>query len=225
MSNQNRVGFLTIGQSPREDVMVETKGLLAANIEVVEYGLLDGLSVVRIDSLAPLGKERRLVSRLRDGRQVILGEGKIRELLPEAIEFMHREMNVGAVGVLCTHEFPEKEFSCPVIFPGEHMKSQIDKIADIQILGVVVPLENQIEMAEQKWGHIATFVVPKSPYGGAKTWEDIADALMDEKVDAVILDCIGYTLKDKDEIHTHIDVPILLPRTVLASAINRIFAI
>jgi ligand-binding sensor domain-containing protein len=89
----------------------------------------------------------------------------------------------------------------------------------------VVPLENQIKMAELKWGHIETYVVSKSPYGDTKTWKDIAGALMDKKVEAVILDCIGYKLQDRDEIQGLLDTPVLLPRTILASAINRIFAI
>lgn len=55
--NKKRVGFLTIGQSPREDITAEVKPLLAANIEVVEYGLLDDLSAERIGSLAPHEQE------------------------------------------------------------------------------------------------------------------------------------------------------------------------
>ena len=223
MKYKKRVGFLTIGQSPREDIMVEVKPLMAPNIEVVEYGLLDDLNAKRIDSLEPQGQETRLVSRLRDGRQVILSERKISELLPKAIESMHRDMHMEAVGVLCTHEFPEIEFSCPVIFPAESMKFQIDKTKIVQKLGVVVPLENQIVMTEQKWGNKKTFVVSKSPYGDVKIWHDVADILIAEKIGTVILDCIGYTLKDRNEIQGLLDAPILLPRTILASAINNIF--
>lgn len=225
MSAKNRVGFLTIGQSPREDVMIEVKPLLLSNIEVVEYGLLDALSQDVIDSLGPNNQEIRLVSRLRDGRQVFLSERKISELLPDAIKYMKTELNVEAVGVLCTHEFPEKEFLCPVIFPAEHIKSQIDEISKVQKLGVVVPLENQIEMTKHKWGYNRTYVISKSPYKKGKTWKDIADTFINEKVDAVILDCIGFTLQDRTEIASLLDIPILLPRTMLASAINQIFAI
>ena len=95
----------------------------------------------------------------------------------------------------------------------------------MQNLGVVVPLESQIEMTKQKWEHKEAFVVSKSPYSKGKTWKDIADILIDENVDTVILDCIGYTLRDENAIHTLMDVPILLPRIILASAINHIFDI
>ena len=112
MLSKNRVGFLTIGQSPREDIMTEVRPLLGAHIEVVEYGVLDDLSDERIESLAPLEQESRLVSRLRDGSQVLMSERKVGELLPGAIEFMSEEMKVKAIGVLCTHEFPRKKYSC-----------------------------------------------------------------------------------------------------------------
>lgn len=223
MKIKNRVGFLTIGQSPREDIMIELRPLLAPNIEAVEYGVLDDLSAEGIESLAPREQEMCLVSRLRDGNQALLNEKKISELLPEAIEFLNGEMHVKAVGVLCTHDFPAKKYPCPVIFPTGQMKFLIGEMVDVQKVGVVVPLDRQIEMTEQKWGYKRTFVISKSPYAGGVAWKDIADTLIDEKVDAVILDCIGFTLQDREELFTNLDIPVLLPRTILASAINQMF--
>jgi len=218
-----KVGFLTIGQSPREDIMAELWPLLRPIFEVVEYGMLDGLSPGEIDALAPSEQEAHLVSRLRDGTQVLLSEQKISGLLLESIEYMIGRLNVGAVGILCTHEFQKRKFPFPVIFPAEQMKSHLDKIPDVQKVGVVVPLESQIEMTQQKWGHKRAFVVSKSPYVEDKTWEDTADILIDEKVDAVVLDCIGYTREDHREILGFLNLPVILPRTILASAINRLF--
>ena len=59
------------------------------------------------------------------------------------------------------------------------MKFLINEILDVQKLGVVVPLESQIEMTKQKWGHKRTFVVSTFPYVKGKTWKDIADTLID----------------------------------------------
>lgn len=218
--NKKRVGFLTIGQSPRDDIMDEMKPLLAPHIDVVEYGLLDDLSPEEIGSLSPRKQELPLVSRLRDGSQVLLSERKTADLLPDAVEYMKKEMNVDTVGMLCTHTFPQREYACPVVFPFGLMKSRLDEISRVQKLGVVVPLENQIDMTLQKWSHKRAFVVAKSPYAKGTTWKDTANALMAEKAEAVVLDCIGYTLKDKHEIEDFLDIPILLPRTILASAIN-----
>jgi protein AroM len=219
----HKVGFLTIGQSPREDIMVEMRPLLMPSIEVVEYGLLDDLNPGEIDALAPHEQETHLVSRLRNGTQVFLSERKISELLSKAIDYLIGGLNVEAVGVLCTHEFQKKKLPFPVIFPSEQMKSHLDKISYVYKLGVVVPLESQIAMTRQKWDHKRAFIVSKSPYVEGKTWEDTADILIDKKVDAVVLDCIGYTREDHREIAALLNLPVILPRTILSSAINRLF--
>jgi len=218
-----KAGFLTIGQSPREDIMSELRPLLRPIFEVVEYGMLDDLSPGEIEALAPHRQEAHLVSRSRDGTQVFLSERKIKELLPIAIDHMIGRLRVDTVGVLCTHEFQKRKFPFPVIFPAEQMKSHLDKIPDVHKLGVVVPLEDQIAMTEQKWGNKKIYVVSKSPYVEDKTWKDIAESLMDQKVDAVVLDCIGYTREDHRELLGLLNLPIILPRTILASAINRLF--
>jgi len=218
-----KAGFLTIGQSPREDIMSELRPLLRPIFEVVEYGMLDDMSPGEIEALAPHRQEAHLVSRSRDGTQVFLSEQKISALLPGAIDHMIGRLRVDTVGVLCTHKFPKRKFPLPVIFPAEKMKSHLDKIPDVHMLGVVVPLEDQIGMTRQKWGHKRAFVVSKSPYVEDKTWEDIAESLMDQKVDAVVLDCIGYTREDHRELLGLLNLPIVLPRTILASAINRLF--
>ena len=48
-----RVGMITVGQSPRDDIVPNMAQQLGANIEVVEKGALDGLSTEEIRSPAP----------------------------------------------------------------------------------------------------------------------------------------------------------------------------
>jgi protein AroM len=221
--NITRIGFLTIGQSPRDDIMSEMKSLLSPDIEVVEFGVLDDLSPEEIDLLVPKAQEVPLVSQLRDGRQALLSEKRISELLSGAIDFMNTKMNVKAVGLLCSHEFSKKKYSCPVIFPAEYMKFIIAEILDVHKLGVVVPLDSQIEMTKRKWGIERTVVVSKSPYVQEKTWNDIADFLFEERVDTVILDCIGFKIQDRNKVYNLLNIPILLPRSVLIYALNQVF--
>jgi len=221
--SKTRIGLLTIGQSPRDDITSDVRLLLSSDIEIVEYGILDDLNPEEIAFLMPRAQETPLVSRLRDGRQVLLNEKRIRELLPEAIEFMNTKMNVNSVGVLCTHDFPKKKYSCPVIFPSDYMKFIIDEILGVKKLGVVVPLDSQIEAAKRKWGRKRLLVVSKSPYVQGKTWNGIADVLFEERVDTAILDCIGYKIQDRQKIYNLLNIPILLPRAILSVAINQIF--
>jgi protein AroM len=216
-----KVGLLTIGQSPREDIVSEIMPLLNSRIEILERGLLDCLSLEEIERLKPDAGETPLVTRLKGGSQVEPSEKKISSMLPAAIDSMQKEMKIRAVGVLCTHEFREKKFLVPVIFPFDYLKFLTSRVLNVKSLGVVVPLESQIEMTKEKWK--TSFVEAKSPYTAGKSWEEIAKKFITKKVDAVILDCIGYRIKDKQEVQSFLSVPVLLPRIILAHAINQLF--
>lgn len=217
-----KVGLLTIGQSPREDIVSEIKPLLNPRIEILERGLLDDLNLEEIQRMKPDSGETLLVTRLKEGSQVELSEMKISSMLPRAIDSMQKEMKINAVGVLCTHDFSEKKFSVPVIFPFDYLEFLSSRVLSVKNLGVVVPLESQVEMTKKKWQN--SVVEAKSPYSaGGEQWETIAKKFITKKVDTVILDCIGYKIKDKLEIQSFFSVPILLPRVILVHAINQLF--
>lgn len=219
----NRVGFLTIGQSPRDDVIREIKPLLNPGVEVVQFGLLDDLNPEEINALKPAPEETLLISRLRNGKQVQLSEKKIGALLLGAIDLMKTQMNVNVVGILCTHEFPMMKYPIPVIFPCAFLQFLIKHVLEVESLGVVVPSENQIEMAREKWGESITTVEAKSPYAEGKPWKKIAESFARKKVSIIVLDCIGYTIMDRKVIQRANPIPALLPRTLLAYAINQLF--
>jgi protein AroM len=218
-----KVGIFTIGQSPRLDVVPEIIPLLLPDIEIVEEGLLDGVPQEEIDLLKPEFGEIPLVTRLKDGNQVQLSEEKISSMLHENIDNMRTKKDVHAVGVLCTHDFHESRFSFPVIFPHHYLNFLITQSLRIYNLGIVVPLENQIKVATRKWEEEKVCAEVKSPYEEGIEWEEIAQKFIQEKVEAVILDCIGYTIQDKQQLQKTLPSPVLLPRTIIAHAINQIF--
>lgn len=218
-----KVGLLTIGQSPREDVVPEMEPFFLPRIKILEKGLLDNLSPEEIERLQPGIRELPLVTRLRKGSQVQLSEKKITSLMPEAIDSMKTKMKVKAVGVLCTHDFPKTKSSLTVIFPFDYLKFLITRILKVRRLGVVAPLENQIKIAKKKWKKEKVIVEVKSPYAKGKSWKEIAQNFSQEKVEAVILDCIGYKIKDKRKMQSLLSIPVLLPRVILAFAINQHF--
>ncbi len=216
-----KVGLLTIGQSPREDVVPEMNPFLLPQIQILEKGLLDDLNPEEIRRLKPKTGEKPIVTRLRKGSSVQLSEKKISSLLPEAIDSMKTKMKVKVVGVLCTHDFQKTEFPPSVIFPFNSLKFLITRIIDVKCLGVVAPLEGQIDAAKKKWKKDKVIVEVKSPYTRGKSWEEIAQNFSRKKVEIVILDCIGYKIKDKKALQKLLSVPVLLPRVVLAFAIDQ----
>ena len=218
-----KVGLFTIGQSPRIDVIPEITPLLLPHIEIVEEGLLDGIPQEEINLLSPEFGENLLLTRLKDGTLVQLSEKKISLMFHEVIDRMRTKKDVRAVGVLCTHDFHETRFSFPVLLPYHYLNFLITQSFRLHNIGVVIPLEDQVRMAKGKWDIEKVSVEVKSPYGEGKGWEEIAQKFIQEKVEAVLLDCIGYTNQDKQVLQTKILTPILLPRNVLAHAINQLF--
>ena len=54
-----KIGMLTIGQSPRDDILPGLKEILGKNVEIVEAGALDGKSMLDVKKI-PL--ESRTIS-------------------------------------------------------------------------------------------------------------------------------------------------------------------
>ena len=51
-----KVGLITVGQSPRSDVVPDMAAILGGDVEILEAGALDGLSREQIAPLAPRGR-------------------------------------------------------------------------------------------------------------------------------------------------------------------------
>lgn len=67
-----RVAFVTIGQSPRDDVVPDILRSLDGPIESLEYGILDEVSRDGLFEASPGPNDPALLTRLRDGSDVVL---------------------------------------------------------------------------------------------------------------------------------------------------------
>ncbi len=194
-----RVGFVTIGQSPRSDIMEEFVRSLAG-AAALEAGALDGLNDAEVASFAPRGDDSVLVSRLRDGRSVRLAH---RCVVPRVQACLDRLAAQGAdlLVLLCTGDFPELVPPATMLDP----RRVLPHVAAAALegmrmpgrdprLGVLVPDAAQIEPAEARWGGLAPSVVAcASPYGGSSELAAAAAAVRAAGVSLTVMDCLGYT--------------------------------
>src|SRR5437762_13665274 len=90
MAPRKTVAFVTIGQSPRDDMLPEMLERIGPGIEPIEIGALDDLTDDAIARLAPRAGDQTLVSRLRDGREVTLGKSWTRQRLVEIRDGLDR---------------------------------------------------------------------------------------------------------------------------------------
>lgn len=68
-----KIGALTIGQSPRNDLIPEIEAFFKG-AEIIQLGALDGLSKEQIADLAPSGDDEILVSKLKDDSWALMAE-------------------------------------------------------------------------------------------------------------------------------------------------------
>ncbi|MEM4487946.1 MAG: AroM family protein [Desulfurococcaceae archaeon] len=215
-----KVGFITIGQSPRADIVTEIKDILGSNVEIAECGALDKLTIEEINALAPGDKEDLLVTRLRDGKEVKVSANRIIPFIQSCIKTLERE--VEAIGLLCTGEFPNLSSAKPLIEPSLLLINIVKSIG-LTKLGVFVPDPAQIRKMHKKWESVASDiqVMSVSPYtGGEGCIREVAMKMRDR--DLIVLDCMGYNKRSKKIVSEITGKPVILPRTLLASVIREL---
>jgi protein AroM len=218
------VGIVTIGQSPRTDVVPDMATLLPAGTPVIERGALDDVRLADLARLAPVPGEEVLVSRMRDGTEVELAEARLLPLVQDAVDHVTGR-GVAVVAVLCTGTLPRLRCPAPLLQPGPLIRSLVGNLVAAATsgarLGVVVPAAGQAEPVRADWEPVAgpVLVLAASPYGSPAELARAAEALAAFGPDLVVLDCLGFNGPMKRMVARAVGVPVILPRTVLAGAI------
>lgn len=216
------VAIISIGQTPRVDLTPDLEQVFSKDVKLVEYGALDNYSFDEIEKNFKVSQnDEILVSRMRDGRQVKFTDSFIIPKIQKCI--LEAEKTCDATILACTGVFPKFKHSKLFIEPQEIIHGIVEKLSDGQTIGVCVPNINQVEQAYKFWGEssVSVKVVNASPYEQAEDVKNIvSEAFSNEEVLLICLDCIGYSKKMKDDIQKIMDIPVLLPRTMIASILN-----
>ena len=220
-----RLAFVTIGQTPRTDLVPELVAGLPAHVEAVEFGALDGLGTDEIRALRPAPGGRHLVTRLRGGAQAVLDKDRVEALLGDLLATIDPG-DFLALTLLCTGEFPT------LSWPGLFLESQ--RIVDhgvaalaggVPRLGVLVPLEEQTgefhyrPRPDQKL--VTAFASPYTE--GAPAADPFASAARTlASADLVVMHCIGYTEAHRRRMAAVTGRPVLLARRMVAAALGQL---
>jgi protein AroM len=211
------VGLVTIGQSPRLDVVPDMAAVIGPGVEIREAGALDALSRTEIDALTPQGDDEILVTRLRDGAPVFLGRQRIEGLLETRIAALERE-GASLTALMCTGDFPRLRASRPIVQPQPVLVGTVRGMSWPGRLGVVVPSERHGPQAVERWRGegFDPVVVALSPY------EEEDPAALRRAADGmrgsglVVMDCMGFRRKTRDEMADLTGAPVLLANLLVA---------
>ncbi len=215
----NRVAFVTIGQSPRSDVLPDILAETRMPFEVTERGALDGLDDAAIADLAPRAGEERLVSRLRDGREVLLGKSAIDRRLHEILAELD-DAGFDLLVLLCTGQFSRFRLRTPFIEPQHTVDHFVQGLAyGAEQIGILLPNAAQIAEFHGIPG-LATKAAGASPYLANHEAALIEAAASLADTDMIVMHCIGYTGAMGRIVRRASGRPVLVSRQVVAHAID-----
>lgn len=221
----SRIGFVTIGQAPRNDV-VDSMVDASLSSHALQTGALDGLDSNAIAALRPQTADHPLVTRLTDGREVVVGKTALLPALQRAID-RAAEQGANPIVVLCTGEFPQLTAPVPLIYPDRLLAGAVNALQPAGRLGVLMPHPDQATMMERKWFIPGRELVlaTASPYTGAAELAQRGRVLAQRGAELIVLDCMGYTRAMKETVVQATGIPTILANRLVGRIIEELAAV
>ena len=214
---QKFIGIITLGQTPRVDMIPDIKCFLPQNTNIIEKGVLDGKSPYELLQLSPEKGQTTLISRLRNGGSAIMAKEKILSIIQQLIDELIEE-GVSLIVIACTGKFPVFKSSVPVIFPDYLLNQIMRGVYRDGSIGVIVPLKSQVQTIINKWEEGGFRVVTEccSPYDfNEEQLIQVTKRLNHEPIQAIVLDCMGYNDEMKAIVKRNALKPVILSRNMI----------
>lgn len=217
------LGLVTIGQSPREDIVTSMFGGPGQG-GIVQAGALDDLSPSAIANLSPRPGEHPLVTRLNDRSEVVVSKERVTPLLADAVQRLEAE-GATIICVLCTGAFQGLVSTQRMVYPDALLTTVVDAILPAGVLGVIIPHAGQSRGMVSKWmrGHHRVELQVVSPYDESMSVERAAASLASAGVDLIVMDCMGYTTDMQERAQSTAEAPVLLANGVVGGVLASIF--
>jgi protein AroM len=219
-----KIGMITIGQSPRVDIVPEMKEVLGPNVEILEAGALDGLTLEEVKKFYPKRQDYILCTRMSDGTEVVVAK---RFLLPRVQKCIDQLTGKGAeiLLLLCTGKFPR--------FSSKRLLIEPQKILDHFILalhgenermGLLIPLSDQVGQEKRKYRRSKGQMIIKaaSPYALKDEISMAAEELKKEDPHVIVMHCMGYTQAMKKKVMEITGKPTILARSMVARTLREL---
>ncbi len=218
------ITLLTVGHSPRDDLSPDMLALLGDGYAITQRGGLDAFSVEEVKArFAPKQGEDTLVSRLRGGEMYEMCRETVLPFVQQAILDAGNE-GADAIILLCTGRFPAFKSAVPLLKPFDLLHSLVPTLAGSIKVGALFPFEAYAEGMAEDWresGLDVAYACVRPPGDEAALKAAIAP-LVAQGIGLLVLDCIGYTAQTKKLARAIAGVPVIHPKSLLASAVHNL---
>ncbi len=217
-----KIGMLTIGQTPRDDLIPGLMDILGPGYEIIEAGALDGHTMDDVKRIDLNPDHYILVSRMRDGTEVKITKRYVIPFMQEQLDLLE-DMGARLTVVMCTGKFPQFRSRGLVVTPSEVLKGVIKGSLKEGKLAVIYPTEEQIPYAEMDFGEegIIVYADAVSPYE-ADDVKELLDRLVKEEPDLIFLNCFGFPYSIKKQVQEATGKPTIHSSALIARVIKEL---
>ncbi|HET9014887.1 MAG TPA: AroM family protein [Thermomicrobiaceae bacterium] len=223
------VGFATIAESPRDDVVPYMRDEMPAGIAVVERGCLDGRAPDEIAALGPEPGEVGIVARLKSGGSTLLSHRKLLPIMQRQVDALTHEDGADLVVILCGADWSDVRSERLVVNPGRLFPATISALAHGRKLGVIKPSAGQIAKERERYAALGIEVVVTAaePYAGEERLAlaaAAAEEIRDAGCDLVWMTCIGMDPPMRQIVAGITGKPVILAHALLARIVTELVA-
>jgi protein AroM len=226
-----RIGLITIGQSPRDDIVPDMVVQLGCDVDVFQAGALDGLALAEVRELAPAGDEPWSVSRMRDGTEVRLAKRELVPRMQHCVDELTRQ-GVDLIVPLCASDWSALRCDVPFVNPGKALPSIVQAMTRPGgLLGSIAPTEDQAKLGQARYTAsgvraIATYAQPyiDDPEQRLLQCEAAGRLLAEAGVDLIYMGCMGHSREMRAVVRETSGRPTITANGLIASLIAQALA-
>lgn len=221
-----RLGTITPGQAPRSDITPLLQAALPEGVELVQRGILDGLSRAEIaERFAVREGQPVIISRLLDGSSVVMDKERVEAAFQALVDQLEAE-GCGTILLLCTGKFEHLiSKSARLIEPQKIVMPALTALSAGLRVGILVPLPEQIAAEESKWASFSASPVCEavSPYlESTEALEAAARRLADRGAELLLTDCMGFVEHHRAAARKASGLPVVLSTALISKLVAEV---